>query len=263
MKIHVFSTSLLMALSGTAAVPAWAEDPHWNYEEQSEWGSITDAAYNPPYPYAECSLGGKQSPLDLARQPDLSDVPLIKNQNGLKFQYQAIPLSVDNNGHTLKVSLAAGTPGELLIGRDHYSLLQFHFHAPSEHQIAGKTYPLEVHFVHGTQDGKLAVVGVFFKAGKANPDFQAILDNAPAAAGQTNTPAGVELAPLALLPKFRGNFFAYAGSLTTPPCSEGVNWYVLKNPIQVSSKQIRQFQAFYSDNARHPQDPHGRVVIRK
>jgi carbonic anhydrase len=151
----------------------------------------------------------------------------------------------------------------LLIGNEKYSLLQYHIHAPSEHVINGKSYPLEIHFVHGTPDGKLAVIGVFAEEGKANSQFDTILDYAPENHDGFAAPMMRFINPSLLLPTNKKSFYLYAGSLTTPPCSEGVNWYVMKNPIQLSKDQIVRFEKFYANNARHSQPLNGRQVLNK
>lgn len=230
-----------------------ASDLHWTYDEQEEWGDITDKSVTskPPYPYADCNLGQKQSPVDLGAPQ------LVTGTNLLQPKYVQESLSLSNNGHTLKVNL---TKSSLAIGNEKYSLLQYHIHAPSEHVINGKTYPLEIHFVHATPDGKLAVIGVMAQEGKANSEFQKILDHAPNSVSDLNL-VNITMNPAKLLPGFKNSFYLYAGSLTTPPCTEGVNWYVLKNPIELSKTQIEDFEKFYPDNARHAQDLHGRRVL--
>ena len=162
LKQAIFALSF-MAVSTTA----FASDPHWLYDEQAEWGEITDktVTVKPPYPYAECSLGQKQSPVDLGT------AKAVSSMNLLQPKYLEEPLVISNNGHTVKVNAKAGN---LMIGSEKYDLLQYHIHAPSEHVINGKTYPLEIHFVHGTPDGKLAVLGVFAEEGKVNIEFQKI-----------------------------------------------------------------------------------------
>ena len=242
-----------MATSVTFA----ADAPHWTYDEQNVWGEIPSSLTPPGLPpYTECGLGQKQSPVDLG------STKLVASTNALKMQYLAEPLVISNNGHTLKVNT---TTGSLNIGNEQYSLLQYHIHAPSEHVLNGKTYPAEIHFVHSTPDGKLAVVGVFIEEGKVNPEFQKILAHSPNQV-QDVTVQGVTINPINLLPSSsidRNKFFLYSGSLTTPPCTEGVNWYVLKKPIQLSKTQISTFETFYSDNARPNQPLNGRQVLEK
>ncbi|MFZ2726281.1 MAG: carbonic anhydrase family protein [Methylococcaceae bacterium] len=241
------------------ATASYATDPHWTYDEQLDWGALENADPTVTkipelYPFAQCGLGQKQSPIDISRLSTNTQL------NPIKTNYTATGLSISNNGHTIKVNMpSVANVNHSMIGRESFELLQFHFHAPSEHTINGKTFPLELHFVHGTPNGKLAVLGVLIKAGMANAEFQKILDNAPTLASVTNTPANETIDPSALLPQSR-KFYSYAGSLTTPPCTEGVDWYVLTRPIEVSSEQLAQFEALYADNARHPQALNGRQV---
>ncbi len=260
---NVFVYSSLFALFSFTAGNTFAsdsavsEDPHWHYEDQADWGAISaiDTTTLAPelYPYAECGLGAKQSPVDLGQSTK------VTTTNLLRPSYRAETLSVSNNGHTIKVNTQNST---LNIGSEKYQLLQYHIHAPSEHVVDEKTYPLEIHFVHATPDGKLAVIGVFAEAGiKENADFQKILNNAPKSVEDVEIKA-FTLNPAKLLSSTR-DFYLYSGSLTTPPCTEGVNWYVLKNPIQLSQNQITAFEAFYSDNARHHQALNGRSVLLK
>ncbi|MDD5274758.1 MAG: carbonic anhydrase family protein [Methylovulum sp.] len=166
--------------------------------------------------------------------------------------YRSAPLSVVNNGHTIMIPMPVASTNQLRVGVEKYPLLQLHFHAPSEHTLKGKAFPLEIHFVNAADNGKLAVVGVLVKEGATNAEFQKILDNAPLLEG-TNTPPDMLVFPWRLLPADRTHFYNYAGSLTTPPCTEGVGWHVLSQPIEVSQTQITQFEALYNDNARHTQ----------
>lgn len=246
----------IFVLSCVTASSAFAVDPHWTYDEQKEWGEITgkDVTAKPPYPYAECGLGQKQSPVDLGK------AKVVSSTNLLQPKYKKESLSISNNGHTVKVNT---TSSSLLIGSEKYDLLQYHIHAPSEHVVNGKTYPIEIHFVHGTPDGKLAVIGVFAQEGKENKEFEQILYYAPSEPDSSGNPMMQFINPDNLLPLNRKSFYLYAGSLTTPPCTEGVNWYVMKTPIQLSKDQISRFKNFYADNARLNQPLNGRQVLNK
>ena len=245
----------LLGLGSTFAT--WAKDghadPHWNYLEQDQWGMLEDPTYHPPFPYAECGIGQHQSPVNI----DSSDAINVKSIDDLKPKYIGIPLSLTNNGHTIRIN----TPkGMLFFGRNAYELLQFHFHAPSEHLLNGQHFPMEIHFVNGTIDGRIAVIGVFIEAGKFNPTFQQILESAPDYPGETNTTTN-NLRPAGLLPPHPQHFYTYAGSLTTPPCSEGIQWFILKETVKVSQKQIEEFTSrFYRDNARTEQNLNGRKL---
>ena len=142
-----------------------------------------------------------------------------------------------------------------MVGDERFELLQFHFHTPSEHYINGTPFPMEVHFVHRSQNGELAVLGVMFKVGETNP----ALDTLWKAAG-SDTPVSVSTEDL--LPQ-KLNYFRYDGSLTTPPCSEGVKWHVVPYPVSVSEEQLLAFQGLFPVNARPIQPKHGRVVKTK
>jgi carbonic anhydrase len=255
MNLKNIIQTLLLGSYLTATV-GYAADPHFTYEEQAEWGALENRDPTAPipelYPFAECGLGQKQSPVDITAPTKINQL------NQIAPKYSTIPLSVTDNGHTIRVNVPSGSRNDFFIANEKYALLQFHVHAPSEHMIKGKTVPLEIHFVHAAPSGRLAVLGVLVQAGEENPEFQKILDNT--VVGATNTPAHVVITPDNLLPNDEKDFFTYAGSLTTPPCTEGVDWYVLREPIEVSEDQIAQFEVFYSENARHPQDLNGRVV---
>ena len=239
---------------------ATTSPPHWTHEEQVEWGAIedttkTDAPFM--YPYAECSIGQHQSPVDLSVQV------ASKKLNTLQVQYLKDKPDFFNSGHAVQVNSSAGYKGELKIGNDIYPLIQYHFHAPSEHVIGNKTFPAELHFVHIRDDGRIAVLGVLLEEGKSNPALQDILDHVPVDAATHNKTSGIEINPKSLLPKSVSHFYTYAGSLTTPPCSEGVSWYVLAEPVTISADQLSKLESLYKENARDPQALNGRVVTGK
>jgi carbonic anhydrase len=228
-------------------------DPHWTYDEQQSWGELKDPLYKPPYPYAECGIGQKQSPVNI----DPQETVRVEKIDALQTRYVDIPLSLTNNGHTIRANTAQGS---LYFGNNEYDLVQFHFHAPSEHRVNGVIYPMEIHFVNGTADGRMAVLGVLVKAGTFNPAFQQILEQSPNQAGQTHETA-LMIRPSQLLPEHSEHFYTYAGSLTTPPCSEGVQWFVLQEFLEVSEEQIVNFtQKFFKDNARSDQNLNGRKL---
>jgi carbonic anhydrase len=250
------STAVIFSLA-TSAVFA---SPHWTHEEQNEWGAISDDTQTIAplmYPYAECSIGQHQSPVDLAGESN------AKQLNTLQPQYVPDKSDFYNSGHAVQVNTSAGYKGQLKIGNDLYPLIQYHFHAPSEHVIGKKTFPAELHFVHVREDGRMAVVGVLLQKGAANATIQTILDNVSPNAAEHNPDTGIEINPNTLLPHNASFFYTYAGSLTTPPCSEGVSWYVLAKPVTVSDAQLSQLKALYSDNTRLPQNLNGRIVTGK
>jgi carbonic anhydrase len=174
----------------------------------------------------------------------------------LRFGYAASAGSVVNNGHTIQVDLVEA--GALALDDGAYRLLQFHFHTPSEEQIDGQYHPLVAHLVHRSEQGKLAVVAVLFKIGQENAALKPVFDNLPAKPGAKNLLAR-PLDAATLLPADRAHY-AFAGSLTTPPCSEGVRWHVLKTPVELSATQLQAFSTLYGMNARAVQPLNGRQI---
>lgn len=162
-----------------------------------------------------------------------------------------------NNGHTVQVNLT--NAGDIEIDGKPYRLVQFHFHTPSEEHIAGKGFPMVAHFVHQAADGHLAVVAMPFKEGEKNQALESVFDAMPPKAGEKVELAG-SFAPQTVLPQQQG-YYAFAGSLTTPPCSEDVQWRVLKQPVELSHAQLAQFQHLYANNARPIQALNGREVL--
>lgn len=250
MRLHIILAGLL-AVSGHAAAQEHAatsappaHGPTWSYSGPNGpdyWGRI-DAAY------AACSTGQQESPIDLtgAIAADLGELDL---------QWRALPARVFDTGHAIQVE---ATPGSnLTMGGRGYQLLQFHVHQPSEHLLNGHRYPLEIHFVHTAPDGTLAVVGVFAESGAANPVLQAVLESNPAAPGAVRPTLDLT----ALLPQSRA-FFRYEGSLTTPPCSETVDWVVLAEPITASASQIEAFALIHPGNTRPLQPLNRRFLLR-
>lgn len=255
MKILAVAAAAL--ISAGSAIAA-SEAPHWTHEEQATWGAILDDAITEAplmYPYAGCSLGQHQSPVDLAER-----VTSPKN-DALLFSYPKDMVTFYNSGHAAQVNTTLSYQGGVAIGKDFYPLAQFHLHAPAEHVVGSKVYPAELHLVHIRHDGKIAVVGVFLQEGiKTNAAFETVLNNMPATAGEKNSDSGIRFAPSSLLPVKKTDFYTYAGSLTTPPCSEGVNWYVLANPITISTEQLVKLETLYKDNTRLSQALNGRIV---
>jgi carbonic anhydrase len=165
----------------------------------------------------------------------LQDLP------NLIFGYKPSGLSMTNNGHTVQVTYDAGSTLGRVGSTDTWTLAQFHFHSPSEHTVDGVSYPMEAHLVHVDAAGKpVAVVGVLIKSGKENVGLSKAFQALPAKSGDKAAPAGAMIDAHALLPADK-TFYTYAGSLTTPPCSEGITWYVLKTPIELSPAQIAAF----------------------
>jgi carbonic anhydrase len=175
----------------------------------------------------------------------------------ISLDYRPLPIRILNNGHTIQVNADPGS--SCTINGVKYDLAQFHFHHPSEHLVDGKAFEMEVHFVHKSAAGALAVVGVFFKAGSYNAGLQPIFDQMPKNEGPEAMAAG-HFDPAVFIPLSR-TYFRYAGSLTTPPCSEGLTWTIFREPIEASPAQIAQFAALFPNNARPVQPKNRRFLI--
>ena len=207
-----------------------------------KWGGLDPAD-------APCSTGGQQSPIDITG-------PISARQPPLQINWGKRPDKMINNGHTIQFSFAEGDT--LQMDDRKYSLQQFHFHHPSEHLVEGKRFAMEAHFVHSAADG-LAVVGVLMVAGKPNAVFKKIVSTMPLEEGPA-IPADPAIDPSRLLPPQRA-YFHYEGSLTTPPCSETVDWIVLAHPIQVDEADIAHFAKLYPMNARPVQQRDRRFIL--
>jgi carbonic anhydrase len=236
--------------------PAAAREKHWGYEDGAE--SVGPAKWGTLAGNATCSAGKQQTPVNLsAGVARPQDVP------NLVFGYKPSSLSMTNNGHTVQMTYDAGSSLSRVGGKDTWTLAQFHFHAPSEHTVDGTSYPLEMHLVHLDAAGKPAVVvGVFIRAGKENAALAQAFQNLPAKEGDKMARPGDTIAAGALLPADK-TFFTYAGSLTTPPCTEGITWFVLKTPIEMSPAQIAAYKTLeHLGHTNRPiQSLGGRVVM--
>ena len=208
------------------------------------WGDLSPA-------FAKCKNGVSQSPVDLTGDTE-------PRPHDLAFQYVSSPLEIVNNGHTIQVNFA---PGSKLIteGKQHV-LLQVHFHHLSEHTVDGRPAAMEMHLVHQGADGSLAVVGVLVAEGRHNEALQRVWDNMPTQKGEKRLVEGTTVDATDLLPADLA-YYSYEGSLTTPPCTEGVSWYVLRKPVEVSAEQLAQFAVLYADNARPTQPLNGRSLF--
>lgn len=219
---------------------------HWNYERGHEgpahWADIEPT-------FETCGKGQLQSPIDI-RHAVKAALP------ALQFNYSPVNLNLTNNGHTVQVVVPPGQT--LTVGDQSYELLQFHFHTPSEEAVQGRRTAMVAHFVHKNAAGQLGVIGVLIQPGKTNAAYAPVFAHLPRQ-GEHITVDELQLNLGALLPANKA-YYKYAGSLTTPPCSEGVNWMVLKNPIQLGAEQIKAFRRIFNANARPIQPGHGRVI---
>jgi len=198
-----------------------------------------------------CDGGRRQSPIDIGHATK-------QNLPALQFSYSSLPLKLADDGHTVRVRLAQG--GHLQIGPQRYSLQQFHFHTPGGDRIAGENFPMVAHLLHKSSSGQLLAVAVLFRTGEENPLLKTLLPLIPAHADGDHLVPGVRVNAADLLPAQRG-YYRYSGSLTSQPCTEGVDWIVLKQPLQLSEAQLAQYRARFADNARAVQPLHSRVVL--
>lgn len=221
--------------------------PEWSYKKGAgdpiHWGQLNPA-------YAKCSTGTTESPIDI-KGAKPADLP------ALKMDYKAVPLNIIDSGHSIQVNYAPGST--LTVGDKVYTLKQFHFHHPGEEHLAGEKFPMVAHLVHADADGHLAVVAILFQEGAANPVLKTIWKDIPAEKGKTADVPGVTVNVTDLLPTSLG-YYTYMGSLTTPPCSEGVTWYVLKAQGTLSAEEVAAFARHYPMNARPIQPTNGRKI---
>lgn len=221
----------------------------WSYNAGAD-GPAHWAALDPEY--AACA-GKEQSPIDIqhARKANLP---------ALHFEFKPGPLKIINNGYTaVRVDYAPGNGNFLIVGRQRYELTQFHFHHPSEEQIHGKPYAMVIHFMFQSPGGKIAGAAVLVNAGGSNPIVAQLWKYMPPAPGKAHIIPGVTLNPAGLLPRDTA-YYTYMGSVSAPPCTEGVKWFVLKTPVTVSPAQINAFTKLYPHDARPVQPLNGRIV---
>lgn len=221
--------------------------PAWSYEGPNgpaHWGELDTS-------YAACATGRMQSPIDL-------DQANAQGSIAVSIHYSPVVLSVLDNGHTVQFD---GTGAGGLTGGDaEFNLVRVHFHAPAEYPVDGKRAPLDAHFVHRADDGSLAVLVASFVEGPDNPALAALLAHLPAQATAATTYADVMIDPSDLLPADM-SLYRFMGSLTTPPCTEGVNWYVLRTATTASHEQIAALASVLKGNYRPVQPLNGRLLV--
>ena len=228
--------------------------PQWSYsqpEGPNQWGSLPG--------YSTCQAGAEQSPLDIesGMNAGILNVSVDSSLESLMPRWNSSAFNIVNNGHTVQVNYDAGS--SIDFEGNNFNLKQFHFHSPSEHILNGRQYPLETHFVHQAAGGNLLVIGIFFKPGAFNAELEKVWKSAPAKE-QSVSVKGVTIDVNAFLPTDM-NYYNYRGSLTTPPCSEGVNWIVLKNPIEASAEQLQFLQKHMGGPNNRPIQPQdGRMI---
>lgn len=243
-----FRRSRVAAVALGMMLCAQAGAQHWGYSGEAgpaSWSSL-DAKF------VMCGLGRNQSPVDLADFVEAELEPLT-------LDYQAGAKEIVNNGHAIQVNYAPGST--LTLGGHSFGLAQFHFHSPSENTYEGKHFPLEAHLVHADDDGNLAVIALMFEEGEENSVIAQLWEQMPAnAGGKAALSETMDVA--SLLPESK-DYFRFNGSLTTPPCSEGVWWMVMKEPMSVSKSQIEKFSGTLGFANNRPVQPiNSRVVLR-
>ncbi|WP_287788652.1 MULTISPECIES: carbonic anhydrase [Atlantibacter] len=245
MKMRLAKSLLIAA----GMIPALAMASHWSYEGHSSpehWGELSNE-------FKECQAGKNQSPVDISH-------PLEAHLAPLNVHYTQGPVSLLNNGHTLQASFDQKAQNTLTIDGVKAELQQFHFHAPSENTINGKHAAMEMHLVHKESNGDVVVVAVMFEVGAENPALATLWQKIPQSTDKS-VALDAQIDMNALLPTDR-TYWRFSGSLTTPPCSEGVTWLVMKHPLTLSDAQLKTFKALmHHDNNRPTQPLHGRVVV--
>ncbi len=254
-KLLSLSFALTFALVTACTTPTQttdkkeeAKEVHFTYEGEEgpeHWGDLSAD-------FKLCKEGKTQTPVDI----------VTKDVKGEKieapaFTYKESALKILNNGHTVQANYEPGS--SVKVNGKEFKLLQFHFHAPSEHKIDGKASEMELHLVHKSDDGELAVVGLMINKGKSNDNLKGVFANLPAKEQEEKAVDAVKVDANNFLPSEKA-FYNYSGSLTTPPCSEKVNWYLMKTPVEASEEQISAFTKIFALNARPVQPLNERVI---
>ena len=248
MRLKICAMLLLLLSLAAMAATALAQEPvHWGYVGEAgpaNWGDLSPD-------FALCSSGTKQSPIDI---PAIATV----NPAGITFNYQDSGVNILNNGHAIQVNYDQGSSIEA--NGKTYNLLQFHFHALSEHTLNGQPSDMEMHLVHQSDDGEYAVVGIMMNRGAENTALASVWSNLPAEESEPAAAEGVTIFAANLLPADRA-YYNYSGSFTTPPCTEGVNWFVMANPIELSDAQAAAFEQIFNNNYRPVQPLNERAFL--
>lgn len=227
--------------------PSHPDEVAWGYDAGNGpdvWGRLSPD-------FALCANGTRQSPVDL-RDPSAERLPPII------FNYRPTALEIGNTGRT--VLATPSVENWIVVSGEKYSLLQFHYHAPSEHTVEGKSFAMEMHLVHRNEEGALAVIGVLIEKGIPLIAFDGIREHLPHAPGENKRIDGADVNISDLLPRSKRSY-RYEGSLTTPPCSEGVKWIVMATPVQLSETQIGAFANIVRKNNRPVQALNGRKIL--
>lgn len=241
----------LLVCTFVLALGSAAQEHHrghtWDYSDAlgpNHWGDLKPE-------FAMCKNGHHQAPIDI-RNPQKAPLPPIR------IDYKRSPLHIIDNGHTVMINY--GTGSFIVVGNKKYQLQQFHFHRPSEEKINGKSFDMAVHLVHVDDKGKLAVIAILLQKGEGNPLVHELWNDVPKEKEKEEFLDNIQINVAQLLPPDLG-YYTFSGSLTTPPCSEDVMWFVLKHPTTVSAEEIDRFSELYRDDARPTQPLYDRVVL--
>ena len=242
-KVNILITALLLSSTHVMA----KSSVHWGYEGDiaaHNWSRLSSD-------YELCGKGKNQSPINITGAVKTELEPL-------SFNYTSALSDIINNGHTVQVNIKKGS--NVLIEQNSFELKQFHFHSPSENKINGKSFPLEGHFVHADKNGKLLVVAVMFKKGIKNKAITQLWKSMPEKSGDKNV-LDLKISAKDLLPDNKA-YYRFNGSLTTPPCTEGVRWLVLKKPVTISEEQVAVFKnSLQHSNNRPLQELNARIIL--
>jgi len=243
----IFGVAAFAALVVNVSIAQEHVGPHWTYEGKEgpdHWGELDKT-------FSTCQQGHRQSPIDIRGATPAALPPI-------QFAYHPAPLHILNNGHTIQVNYAPGS--FITVADKRYQLTQFHFHHPAEERIDGKGFEMVAHLVHTAADGALAVVAVLLDPGAEDPVLASIWRHLPAHEGPEQTLENVQVDATGLLPQDHG-YYTFTGSLTTPPCTENVTWFVLKTPKRISKSQADAFGKIYPRDSRPTQPLYGREVL--
>jgi carbonic anhydrase len=240
---------LTLGIFTIASLPAQSSEnaAHWTYEGEhgpEHWGDMS-------VDFIQCKVGVNQSPIDIVDSIEANLSPLV-------LDYTSNSVDLVNNGHTAQVNVEPGN--YLRVEGEEFELLQFHIHVPSEHRVNGESFMLEVHYVHSNEKGELAVVGLLYNEGEDHPKLDNYIAMIPTEVGEP-VPFVVPLHDFPIVSANK-DYYRYNGSLTTPPCSEGVRWYVIKEVREISKKRRDDFNRLIGDDARGPQPINARPVLR-
>lgn len=227
-----------------------ANQSDWSYEESTgpeHWGKLDPKNLT-------CVNGSEQSPINV----EIPEVKADENLKGNEIHYEPTTFTLENNGHTIQAN-AITKSNYIIIENNEYKLSQFHFHTPSEHQFNGQNYDMELHLVHSDENGKLAVIGLMIQEGNENKLLASMWNELPTDKTAKGDSEKHVIDLQALLPE-NETTFQYAGSLTTPPCTEEVQWIVFEQPIEMSKAQIKAFQQIFPDNHRPVQPINEREI---